>query len=170
MRYFFLLLILPVLFGSCRKDPNVLFEMDYPNNDFAIAAGLSPFEVHYFTLHNIRTNSDSLFSFHNIDPNNITQIQPRSARLSALFASSDYNFINKIEIRIFSDNPDNYDVLFFRDDVPFNTRRDLDLVPNGVDVQRYLKKDRFGLIIRLELRDISPEFMESRLDIQFAVQ
>lgn len=170
MPRFLFILVLPLLFFSCKKDPNVLFEMNYPNNDFAIGAGLSPFEVHYFTLFNIQTGADSLFNFYNVDMSEVTQIQPRTARLSSIFASSDYNFINKIEIRIFEDDPDDYDVIFFRDDVPFDTRRDLDLVPNGVDVQNYLTGRRFGIVLRMELRDISPEFLESRLNFSFSVQ
>ena len=170
MRYIFLLIALPFLFFSCKKDPNVLFEMAYPNNDFSIAAGLNPFDVHYFILRNIQTNSDSLFSFHNIKASAITQIQPSSARLSAIFASSDYSFIRKIEIRIFKDNPDDYNVLFYRDDVPFNTGQDLGLIPNGVNIKKYMVEDHFGIVVRMELRNISPEFIESRLNFKFGVQ
>jgi len=143
--------------------------MEYPNNDFAIQAGLNTFDAHYFQINRIVSNADSLFSFYNVDPTNIQQIQPRSARLTSIFASTDYSFIRDIEIRIFEDDPDNYQVLFFRDNVPLNTGQTLDLVPNGVDIQELVKKEKFGIVIRMVLRDLSPEFIESRLDFSFNV-
>ena len=170
MRYLFYFFLISVLMVSCKKDQNILFEMNYPVNDFAINAGLNPFEVHYFEIRNITSNADSLFSFHNVNKTSISSIQPKAARLSSIFASSDYNFIANIEIRIFENDPDNYNVLFYRDNVPLNTGKDLDLIPLGVDIQDYALKENFGLVIRMELRDITPEFIESRLNFSFSVQ
>ena len=89
--------------------------------------------------------------------------------MTSIFASTDYSFIRDIEIRIFEDDPDDYQVLFFRDNVPLNTGQILDLVPNGVDIQEIVKKEKFGIVVRMVLRNLSPEFIESRLEFAFNV-
>ncbi len=168
MRYFlFLCCVISLL--SCKDEPETLFEMSY-RTDFNLQAGLNTFETHYFELFNIQTNASNLLQTNNLVDSEIEKILPKSARFSSLFAAEDLDFIREISIRAFnSDNPNGTEI-FFRDNIPRNTRDFVDLIPTLPDVKRYLLEDNYNLSIRLEFWEPTPTFIDIKIEFDFIVE
>ena len=57
--------------------------------------------------------------------------------------------------------------IFFRDEIPLNTGRSITLFPSLPEIGRHLTGDEFNVRVELRLRDITPQFIETRLDFQF---
>jgi len=169
MKNSLIVLFLSLLFLQCKEEPQILFEMPY-RVDFEITAGLNPFDAHYFNSPNINSKVDTLFSVHNVDQNEIISIQPHIGRLSTVFNDVDYDFVRDISVRIYNDDPDDFREIFYRDELPLNTKGDIDLLPTLTDIQDFVKNDQFNIIVRFEFRNAPPEFIQSRLDYSFEVK
>lgn len=153
MRYIYLLLT-ALLFVQCEKDElRVAFEMTYPENRFTVPAGLNTIESHYLFFKNVPTNK--AFFFGDIDESEIKEISPVSARLRAEQSIGDFSFAQEIVIRLCED--DQADInnvlqkcrreIFFRDNIPFNTARQLELIPNGNNLLETLTGDEFNFVL-----------------------
>ncbi len=167
-----LLFLLPIiLLSNCKKDDNFLFEIPY-QAQFTIPAGLNIFGSHIFEIRMIPSRLDSLLAFNNVDPADIKSINGRSARISAVFSNIPYNFVREAYIEVFDANdPDRvWKEGFYRQQVPLNNGSDLDLIASLADLQTFLLEDSFNIRVRLKLREISPEFIESRLDFSLIVR
>ncbi len=165
-----LLLILPMvfLFSDCKKDDDILFEMEY-FHDFTIPAGLNPFAgTHIFENSNISSNFASIFAANTISAEDLVAINPGTSFLQGKFASPDNGYIQEISIRIFSpDDPTIWREVFYRTNVPENASGDLGLVGTLVDAKDFLTQETFGIRVELRLRDISPETIDMRLNFSF---
>jgi len=164
------LLILPFvfLFSNCKKDKDILFEMEY-FYDFEITAGLNPFSgTHIFEITDIPSLSDALFDQNGKTAEEIDAINPGTAVLRGIFANPDNGYIQEVSVKIFSkEDPLIEREVFYRDQISLNASGDLGLIGTLVDAKSYLEKDDFGIRIELRLRDISPETIEMRLDFNF---
>lgn len=164
------LLVLPFvfLFSNCRKDNDILFEMEY-FHDFTITAGLNPFSgTHIFEIVDIPSLSDALFDQNGKTAEELISINPGTAVLRGIFANPENGYIQEISVKIFSkEDPTVEREVFYRDQISLNSSGDLGLIGTLVDAKGYLEKDDFGIRIELRLRDISPETIEMRLDFNF---
>jgi hypothetical protein len=164
------LLVLPFvfLFSNCKKDNDILFEMEY-FYDFTITAGLNPFKTHIFFVEDIPSLSDALFTQNGKTAEELIAINPGTAVLKNPFNSNPENgYIQEISVKIFSkEDPTVEREVFYRDQISLNSSGDLGLIGTLVDAKGYLEKDDFGIRIELRLRDISPETIEMRLDFNF---
>ncbi len=165
-----LLYLLPflLLLSNCQKEPDYLFKMEY-EQDFEIAAGLNTFVVWYFEMRFIPSNADDFFTAFGADINEAGIINPGRARLSTIFSDVDYDFIEDISVRIYQDDPDEDKEIFYRDNLPFNTGRDIDLFPTLVDVSEFVLEERFNVRVRMVFRQNPPQFVDSRLTFDFLV-
>ncbi|MFK7979467.1 MAG: hypothetical protein AB8G86_05770 [Saprospiraceae bacterium] len=158
-------LMLPIIFSTCR-DNGPGFNMTY-QRDFEIPAGLGVFDTHVFELNGIPTNKAAFLSTTGANENEITAILPREAELSLNFANVDFVFVGEVVVEIFT-REDNVGIeIFYRDEIPLNTGRSITLFPSLPEIGRYLDGDEFNVRVELRLRDISPQFLETRLDFQF---
>lgn len=153
MRYIYLLLF-TILFVQCEKDElRVAFEMTYPENRFTVPAGLNTIESHYLFFRNVPTNK--AFFFGDTDEADIQEISPVSARLRVEQNFGDFSFAQEIVVRLCED--DQADInnvlqkcrreIFFRDNIPFNTVRQLELLPNGNNLLTTLAGDEFNFVL-----------------------
>ena len=102
-----------------------------------------------------------------VPENDITAILPKEAELSINFANVDFVFVGEVIVEIFT-REDNVGVeVFYRDEIPLNTGRRITLFPSLPEISNYLAADEFNIRVELRLRDISPQFLETRLDFQF---
>jgi len=163
------LLILPLLFANCDEEEPSLFRVNY-EEEFQIAAGLSIFNVWYFEINNIATNWDDYLTANNRSETEITSITPRSARMTAIFSGADYEFIRRISVRLYKNEIEDYQEIFYREDVPLNTGGILDLIPTLVDVDKKIMEEEMNVVIRMEFREAPPEFIETRLALEFNVR
>lgn len=163
------------LFACNGDDLEFAFRMEYPNRVFEIPAGLNPFESHYFIQSDIATNKD--FFFDNFTDEDITEISPFFARLTSLEGISiNYGFLEEVSVRICTEEVYNQSEviekctreIFYREDIPLNSRNELDLIPNGLNVKELLTRDNFGVVVVLRrLRDFPPTSINTRLEMSF---
>ena len=164
------LLVLPFvfLFSNCKKDDDILFEMEY-FHDFTITAGLNPFSgTHIFEITDIPSLSDALFNQNGTTTDELNAINPGTAVLRGIFSNPENGYIQEVSVKIFSkEDPTIEREVFYRDQISLNSSGDLGLIGTLVNAKSYLEKDDFGIRIELRLRDISPETIEMRLDFNF---
>lgn len=173
--HFLLLLFLPILLWQCSKDDlRVAFEMTYPENQFSIPAGLNTIESHYVFLYDIPTRKD--FFFNELEENQIQEIVPASARLRANDSFGDFSFAEEIVVRICEDNQVNINnvldkcrrEIFFRDAIPFNTGRQVNLIPNGNNLRAELTQESFTVaVVLLRTRAFTNVEIPSTLEMVF---
>ncbi|MEM1320118.1 MAG: hypothetical protein AAGG75_07650 [Bacteroidota bacterium] len=167
-----LLLLLPALFlSNCGKDEVFLFEVPY-EIQFTIPAGLNPFETHIFETTMIATRLDSLLVFNGLPWEEVESIKPRSASINTIFANSSYDFIRETSIEVFDANDPVrvWREVFYREEVPFNTGNRLDYLASLEDVKDFMDDGVFNIRVRLLLREIPPEFIETRLQFNLGVK
>lgn len=160
-----LFLAIPILFSNCKGE-GLGFTMTY-QRDFEIAAGLGVFDTHVFELNGIPTNKAAFLSTNDAQESDITGIIPRKAELSINFADVDFIFVQEVIVEIF--NRDNLQgkEIFYRENIPQNTGFRIDLIPSLPEISEFLMDDEFNIRVEMRLRDISPQFIDTRLDFQF---
>ena len=161
----FFLLSLPILFSTCGNDATG-FLMQY-QRDFEIRAGLGVFDIHVFELNGIPTNKEAFFTANGVLESDITQIIPQNAALSINFDNVEFGFVRTVIVEIFTRDELRGREIFFREELPQNIGTQIDLIPSLPDVKDLLTQDEFNVRIELQLRDISPQFIETRFDFEF---
>lgn len=170
MKNLIFLLVLPVLFFSCGDD-GVGFDMSY-RQDFEIPAGLNTFDTHIFPFVNIPTNKNSFFIANDVTEADITDIIPREARLNIDFGDEDFYFVRQVIVEILTEEVDGdgnrrWKEIYFRENVPLNTGRTIVLLPSLPKVTELLTSDQFTVRVEMLFRDISPTFIDARLEMVF---
>ncbi len=164
--YFFSLIF---LLSNCTKDEPVLFSMPYQET-FEIPAGLNTVDTHYFVLSDISTNKTNFFNANNITDEEVVTINPESCRLTSVL-NSEYDWLFNVSVRMYTDNPDAYKEIFYRDNIPANTGSQLDLIPTLVNVRDFLVAETFTVEVVLERPRVpSPEFIDTVIRMEFAVR
>ena len=169
MRVLLVFFLLVFSFSSCTDEAETLFEMDY-RVDYNIAAGLNTFETHFFELFNIPTNATNLLQANNLTDGEIEAILPKSARLSSVFLSDDLDFIREISVRLINGDNQNQTEIFFRENIPLDTRDFVDLIPTLPNVKQLMLEDFHNLSIRMEFWEPTPTFVDVKLEFDFQVQ
>ncbi|MEL6718832.1 MAG: hypothetical protein AAFO82_07320 [Bacteroidota bacterium] len=155
MRYSTLVLSLcSLLFLGCSKDSlRVAFEMTYPQNRFTVPAGLNNLESHYTFFYDVPTNKN--FFFGDVADEDILEITPAAARIRADQSLGDFSFAEEVVVRICEDNQVNISnvlekcrrEIFYRDNIPLNTGRQIELIPNGNNLKEALTQDEFTVVL-----------------------
>ena len=169
MRVLFVLLVLALSITSCTEEAETLFEMDY-RLDYNIAAGLNTFETHFFELSNIPTNATNLLQANNLTDGEIEAILPKSARLSTVFLTEDLDFIREVSVRLINTDNQNETEIFFRENIPLDTRDFVDLIPTLPNVKDLMLEDFYSISIRMEFWEPTPTFVDVKLEFDFQVQ
>ncbi len=160
-----LLLMLSLLVSNCQKEEKALFELAY-TEDFVIPAGLNPFDTHYFVLRDIPIGT--YFTANNVDPSDLNSINPKSARLTNIFAGSgNYDFIQELSVRMYTDNENDWKEIFWRDAIPLNNGDELDIIPTLVDAKPYMQNTKFNIEIQMRLRAAPQSNLETRFRFAF---
>ncbi len=165
MKNLLFLLLLPILFSACGND-GVGFNMSY-RQDFEIPAGLGTFDTHVFEFVNIPTNKNVFFSANDVTESDITDITPRDARLSINFGEEDLFFVREVVVEIFTQDNQRGKEIYFRENIPINTGNSIQLIPSLPQVTEILTGDQFSIRVEMLLRDISPTFIDVRLEMVF---
>ncbi len=160
-----------LLFTTCKKQEDFLFEMNY-DLEFTIQPGLSPFGgIYGYKIKDIPSNFDNYLSANGRNADDITNIACGSARATALFTGAEYGFIRNATVIIASST----DTAFFkpafeRIQVPDDTGSQLDLIGTLVDAAPILQEETFEVWFEMELRQTSPSLINSRLELTFLAQ
>ena len=161
-------LLLLVSLMSCRNDTGErLFDMNYFNNRMRILGVLNVIESHFFTIGPLETNINSLLTNNTLQPDEVTRIEPFFATLTALDGTN-LAFIEEISVRICpTDGQGNCQLeIFFLDDIPFNVRDQIELLPSLSNIKDFIiDQQSFTIqVVLLRLRDFSPANVELQFD------
>ena len=173
MKNIIFLFLLPILFYSCG-DNLVGLDMSYRQN-FEIPAGLNTFDTFGFVFQDIPTNKNTFFAANDVTEADITSITPREARLSVNFGDEDLYFVREIVVEILTEevnsegNP-RWKEIYFRENVPINTGQSIQLLPSLPEVTEELTSDQFSVRVEMLFRDITPTFVDTRLEMVFLGQ
>lgn len=165
MKNLIFLFLLPILFYACGEN-DVGLDMSY-RQDFEIPAGLNTFDTHVFEFVNIPTNKNTFFLANDVTESDITDITPREARLSINFGEEDLYFVREVVIEIFTQDNQRGKEIYFRENIPLNTGRSIQLLPSLPQVTEELMSDQFSVRVEMLFRDISPTFIDARLEMIF---
>jgi hypothetical protein len=164
----FLLLLILILTGCRKKEEG--FEMTY-KRQFDLPIGLDIFASHNFKFNDVACDTSIFFTINNATAGQIKRVMPRSMSLRSIFTDANrYDFIKQVEVFVSDNNRPKLtpQIAFFRDDVPFNTGSQLDLVPNNVDLRPFLLEgNRFTIRINITLRDNPPRTIETEANFSF---
>lgn len=151
--------------ASCNKNKQEGVTINYLNQ-VTISAGLNVLDTHIFEL---PFENPRLGVFlPNTDTAQIESILPSLLTIRNLQSNTDLSFIRRAIVRISADGLPEREVAF-REEIPFNTGLDLNLIPSLSELRPYFLKDNFRLIVRLNFRNITPETMTLQVDSGFQV-
>ena len=171
MRY--LCFFLPVLFfASCdgEEQKDVIFEMAY-RLEFEIPAGLNTIEDHYFVFRNNTSTLDSLLSFYGYEREDISAINPKSARLTSLFSGDEFDFLHEFSLYLFKDENNNQaHEAFWRTEIPLNTGTIVDIPGTLLDTKDFFLEPKFNAELRFDTRKTTTTFVATRIDFVFVVR
>lgn len=171
-----MVLLLPVVLilgcmgcnGDNEKD--VIFEMTY-RVDFEIPAGLNTIEDHFFPFRGVNSILDSLLVFHGYTRDDISTINPRSARLTSAFSGEDYDFVQEFSTYLFLGETNNLGhEAFWRNEVPLNTRDILDIPGTLLDAKEFFLEPKFNLELRFDTRLVTSTFTTTQAEFVFVVR
>jgi hypothetical protein len=172
LQYIFTFIAIITTLTACRKAPEG-FDMTY-RRQFNLPLGLSTFQSHNFEFKDIAADTAVFFNIHNANSNTIQRIIPKAMNLRAIFATVEtrYNFIDKVEVWISNPNDPKLtpQIVFFRDEVPLNIDTRLDLIPNNVDIKKFILAGRFNIRINLRIRDITTRTIETEWNAVFLAE
>jgi len=163
-----------LLFTQCSKDSlSVAFEMTYPQNRFTVPAGLNTLESHYIFFRDVST-SKNLF-FDDIPEEQIQEITPARASLRADQNVADFAFAEEIIVRLCEDSQVDINnvlqkcrrELFFRDNIPFNTGRQVDLIPNAINLKEVLTGTDYTFVVVFRNRAFTSINIPANLEMVF---
>jgi hypothetical protein len=175
MRYLTLLLLFPLVLISCKGDQRQkLFEMAFPNITFTLPAGLSGILPRVFELDNLPSNIAFYLKNASTDTTAISGILPTSATIYALDASTDFNFVREVSVRVCKAGSavcTPADEVFYAENILNRSGGKIRLIPTEGNARRRLVKDRFKLEILFYIGNVSTFNVNSRMEMYFnAVQ
>ena len=153
------------LLSGCGSDDELIgIQMPY-RYQFDVPAGLNPLNTHFFERIGLVTNATSL-----IGNNEVDRIIPYTARLTSL-DNVDFGFIREIEVRVKDpDNPGLEIPVFYREELPQNTGRNIDLIAIQTNIGNILNKPSVDVIVEFKLYSTSGQTFQSDLQLSFLAQ
>ena len=140
-----LFLLVFFTFSSCKEiDKLTQFNIDYSstitvNSTFGIDI---PFDIY---TPNISTNSENTFEVNDTRKDLIEEILLTELKLTIESpASQDFDFLKSIEIYISAEGLDEIKIAW-KDDIPQNGLKTIELEKTGNDLKEYIKADEFQL-------------------------
>ncbi len=158
-------LVTILLLAGCGPDDDLIgIQMPY-RYQFDVPAGLNPLNTHFFERSGILTNASSL-----IGNDEVNRIIPYRARLTSL-DNIDFSFIREIEVRVKDpDNPGLEIPAFYREELPFNTGRSIDLIATQANITDILSQPFIDVVVEFKLYSTTGQTFETDLQLTFLAQ
>ena len=158
-------LVLPILIScGCTSDDRINHNqrlstfIDLPTN-------LSLVETHVFTIQNIPSLLTSNANLNGYTIAQIDEIISDRGIISASFSSANLSMIDDIAVRIYTTNKNEFKEMYYRDIIPFDQGKQMDLFSGLANLQQVLSNETFNMEIRVRLRSFVPP--GTRLDLDF---
>jgi hypothetical protein len=158
---------------SCNKDRRQeLFVLTYPPPpiNFEILPGLNTFDTHIYTLSPIPSRFEEMLANSGRSAGDVVSIEAKAGALTSVFQDINLDFVHRVSIFIFDPfDPENKIEFFYMDPVPFRDKTVIQLFPGIADISEWVKKDYFGLEIRLDFRQNSPTLFQMEFEFDLRV-
>jgi hypothetical protein len=150
----------------CKKDDDLGRGVDlvYRRN-LEIPAGLGVFDVHHFYINNIPTNYTGTLDLAGVNPADVTKILTTQGTLTGTFGDANLDFIDRVSLRVFKDDPNNYLEIGYRDPAPVDPGNTMGLIPSLADSKGFFSEDRVSLDVVIWLRRTTNESTPLQLDL-----
>jgi len=132
---------------------------------FDVPAGLNPLNTHFFRRSGLTTNASAI-----LGASEVNRIIPYTARLTSL-DNVDFGFIREIEVRV--EDPENPGLeipIFYREELPANTGRTVDLIATQGNVTDILDNPSVNVIVEFKLYSTSGQTFQSDIQLSFLAQ
>lgn len=164
------LLFITLIFSllSCNKDT---FPKKFGirlERDFNVAAGLDILDAHYFVLNEIPTFYDNIIAQENVPAGTTIHLVPERAIITSQFGEVDFDFIDKVSVRIFTntnltDKPEAFYVEF----IPNTVDNELELIPTSFEALPFLEGGLVNAEVKFLFKRTSPQQMNLHLVMDF---
>lgn len=138
--------------------------------DFTIQPGLNTIDTHVYSVYPIKSLLNDHLDTYGRTLDQVVAIDNKRAYLSSVFEDVNLDFIDRVSVLIFDPyNPTDRVEFCYLDPVPFKNKVGIELFPGIADISEWMKKEYFGVEIRLNYRQITPSLIQMRLDFDLRV-
>lgn len=170
MKKHFLILCLLLTFGCSKTANNYDYEFYVNDVFFQVAPGMNTIETHVFVVNNVNTFLSQYMDTKSQNVEDIKNIASGRANLSGRYNAVDMGFIREVRVRLVdTNNPNEYQEIFQRLDIPPSGEYNLALNPTLADIKKFIDKERVNVEVRMIFRRIPPRFIPLDLDFSYAV-
>ncbi len=172
MRHFLPVFIIAILsstlFLSCRKEnipKKFTIRLD---RSFDVPAGLNYIDAHYFVLDEIPTFYDQIIGQQDVPAGAKITLVPERAVITSLFNDIDFDFIDKVSVRIYTNNnPKDKPEAFYIEYIPTTVDNELQLIPTSFDAKPFLDYGIVNAEVRFFFKRTTPQSMNLRIVMDF---
>lgn len=152
---------------QCSKDSDSKFRMRLESN-LEIPAGLNVLDGHHFLIKNIQTNYASLVNSANIPSHATVSLIPDHAFLRDIFGSEDLDFIEKVSLKIYTNNnPTDRPEAFYQESIPLDVNSELTLFPTTFEAAPFLNGAEVNVDIGFFFRRSPSSSINLNLQMEF---
>jgi len=156
---------------SCHKNEGPGRGVDLPyRQTFEIPAGIGVFDVHHFYISGISTKYNATLGLANITDADVTKVTTLEGTIAGIFGDANLDFIDRISIRVFETDPNNYLEIAYRDPSPVDPGNFIGLIPSLSNSKEFFSKDKFSLDIVVWLRKTTQETTPVSLDFKMRAE
>jgi|1048.fasta_scaffold00159_11 hypothetical protein len=161
----FLAIILGIT-SACNKEEDLGRGVDLPfRQTLEIPAGIGVFDVHHFYLYNIPTRYSDVLSQVGIGPDQVLRVVTTKGSIAGLFGDANLDFVDRVSLRVFKDDPTNYLEIAYRDPSPVDPGNTIGLIPSLSDSKQFFNEDRVNFDLVFWLRRTTQESTPLQLDL-----
>lgn len=156
--------------SACHKDEDLGRGIDLAfRQTLEIPAGIGVFDVHHFYLYNIPTRYADALSQASISPDEVLRVITTKGNLAGLFGDANLDFVDRVSLRVFKDDPTNYLEIAYRDPAPVDPGNTMGLIPSLSDSKQFFKEERVNFDLVFWLRKTTQESTPLQLDLNLRV-
>jgi hypothetical protein len=159
----FLFLLASIVLSCDKGEVDRKFSIRLDRN-FEVPAGLDYLNAHYFVLDEIPTFYQQVVNQQNVPAGTKITLVPESAVISSIYNDVDFDFVDKVSVRIFTNtNVKDKPEAFYIEYIPTTVDGELRLIPTSFDAQPFLKDGIVNAEVRFFFKRTTPQLMNLRI-------
>lgn len=164
----FILVTLSVCHFSCGRDNFVKKFGIRLDRNFDVPAGLDYIDAHYFVLNEISTFYDQIIAQEAVPDGATISLVPEKAVITSLYNNVDFDFVDKVSVRIYTNNnPDDKAEAFYIEYIPNTVDGELQLIPTSFEALPFLKSGLVNAEVRFFFKRTTPQVLNLRIVMDF---
>lgn len=158
------------IFSSCNKEEDLGRGVDIAfRQTLEVPAGIGVFDVHHFYLYNIPTRYLDAIDQVGVSPDEVLRVITTKGNLSGLFGDANLDFIDRVSLRVFKDDPTNYLEIAYRDPAPVDPGNTMGLIPSLADSKQFMSEERVNFDLVFWLRKTTQESTPLQFDLNLRI-